>query len=218
MTTINEFLSKYTLERIKGIKNMNNPFNIYKPLDRGNSKLEKNILSFSLLPGVTCGQRCKGCYDLRALRYPSVRQKRLFNTWLSVHMIPELKRIIVQQIINSKTVEFIRIHVGGDFHSMDYFNMWIEIKKEVSKLKPGVKFYTYTKTHLGKELRKAGINCVESAVQGLGYNFGSLEKLKSFKRKNKGFTICPATLGKDVKCGKTCKACMVKKDILFVTH
>ena len=224
MATIANFIKENSIENLN-IKNtlMVNPFKKYKPLDQGNKKLNENIFSFSLIPVATCGTECKGCYDLRSLRYPSVQMKRKYNTWLAINNKTFLKNAIINQITKSKKVEFVRIHVGGDFFSLDYVAMWGEICQTVLALKPDVKFYTYTKSKFSDEISMGGINVVESTIKGLGYNFAKKERLDKFvaKKGNEDYTICPDTVKEttaNTKCGVTCTACMTTKKVLFVAH
>jgi len=220
MSTIANFIKENTIENLKNTV-MENPFNTYKPLDQGNIKLNKNIFSFSLIPVSTCVVDCAKCYDKRSLRYPSVRDKRQYNTWLAINETEKLKSLIVDQLLRSRTVEFVRIHVGGDFFSMEYLTMWAEIVSIVNEVKPDIKFYTYTKTKFSDELKMCGINVVDSKVKGLGFNFGKIEKLRTFMESNTEYTLCPATVketAEATKCGVTCTACMDKSEVLFVEH
>lgn len=199
--------------------NPDDVFANYKPLDRGNTKLCNNILSFSLLPMVTCGGKaCTGCYDLRSQRHPSVRKKRYVNTALAMHDSQYLADLIVAQLLNSKTCKICRIHVGGDFFSTEYVQLWIDIYNRVHAVKPNIQFYTYTKGENAKLLKNAGINVVRSLYPE-GYNFGTMEYLKPLVKKYKGY-VCPATLGKvpNKFCGNKCKACVVKENVFFKLH
>jgi len=219
METVKEFLKENSLKKLQSKSSYKMPFKKYLPLDKGNSKLYKNILSFSLLPVVTCDSWCKGCYDIRSLRHATVREKRRFNTWLAVNDRENLKAQIIKQIKNSKSAEFVRIHVGGDFFSIDYVNMWAEIKMWADENKPNVIFYTYTKTEHISALKSLEINVVDSILPNGSMNFDKLENLQAFRKKNKGYTICPATMKKkNVICGKTCNLCMAKSKVLFVKH
>lgn len=192
---------------------------VYKPLDKGNSKLNENILSFSLPPVMTCGRHCAGCYDVRSMRYPSVKAKRLLNLSMALHNMDDLEARIIKQIKNSRTVEYIRIHVGGDFFSDEYVNMWERIAFEVTLSKPNVKIYTYTKTKHTERLEGMGINVVASILPNKKMNFGSLDYVKSMAKEFNG-VVCPATV-KDVEpqfCGNKCKACMSNKFVMFKQH
>lgn len=199
-------------------------FKTYKPLDRGNKKLAKNILSFSLPSISTCGMYCKGCYDIRSMRYISARKKRYVNYSMAIHNPEKLADMIVKQILSSRTCEFVRIHVGGDFFSLKYVNMWGKIIARVQAKKPEIEFYTYTKSIFTNKLKGFGINVVKSLYGKDQFNYGSFEDMKVLAKKEKAF-ICPVTVmnavGKKVPdqyCGSACTACMVKEKVLFVQH
>lgn len=193
----------------------------YHPLDYGNDKLVKGIGSFSLLPVVTCNQRCKGCYDIRSLRHPAVRLKRVINTILasSKRHSNYLFDAIAQQVYRSRTITAVRIHVGGDFHSLEYAEFWAKLARDIKAYKPGLPIYTYTKTVYTDVLKSAGINVVKSRLDDGRFNFGKLETVKAMAKEFKG-TICPATMRKVEKhyCGDKCKACMNKENVFFVLH
>jgi len=198
-------------------------FKVYKPLDRGNKKLNTSILSFSLPSISTCGQYCKGCYDIRAMRYTSARKKRYVNYSMALHKRAELKALILKQIKNSRTCEFVRLHVGGEFFSLAYVKMWVEIVKEVKVTKPDIIFYTYTKSMFSGILKEGGINVVRSTYDG-DFNYGDLKYVRDMAKKNKGI-ICPVTVLASLKkkvpdqyCGKECTACMFKENVFFVKH
>ena len=198
-------------------------FKAYKPMDRGNKKLNTSILSFSLPSISTCGQYCKGCYDIRAMRYTSARKKRYVNYSMAYHKRDELKALILKQIKNSRTCEFVRLHVGGEFFSMEYVNMWQSICKEVKEENPDIRFYTYTKSIFTKFLKEAGINVVRS-IYPEGYNYGNLAYVRKMSKQYKGI-ICPVTVMASLKkkvpdqyCGKECTACMFKENVFFVKH
>lgn len=203
-----------------------NPLDIfkrYRPLDRGNSKLNPNILSFSLPSISTCGQYCEGCYDVKSFRHSSVRKKRYVNYSMAVHNPAELEASIIKQINNSRTVDFIRLHVGGEFFNIHYVKMWKRIVESINKSNPDIRFYTYTKSIYTKMLKESGINVVKSSYDE-GFNYGDLEYVREMSKKYKG-TICPVTvmasIGKKVPehyCGKECVACMFKEKVFFVKH
>lgn len=196
-------------------------FKKYLPLDRGNQKLFPNILSFSLLSFVTCPFECLGCYDVKAMRYTSCRAKRMLNTSMAIHNLELLERLIIKQILNSRSVEFVRIHVGGEFFNKSYIKMWIRIANKIHESKPAICFYTYTKKpEYTRILKGANINVVQSQY-GKDFNFAPYKDIKELAKKHKGI-ICPATLphnkGKKIQCGKDCSACMQMKNVFFVKH
>lgn len=198
-------------------------FKRYRPLDRGNKKLAKNILSFSLPSISTCGMYCKGCYDIRAMRYKSARKKRYVNYSMAVHNRKELKALILKQIKASHSCEFVRLHVGGEFFNLKYVKMWKEIAMELKESHPDIGFYTYTKSLFTGLLKEAGINVVRSLYPE-GYNYGSFEYVNDMRKTYKGI-ICPVTVMAHNKvkvpdkfCGSNCTACMNKENVFFVQH
>ncbi len=188
----------------------------YMPLDRGNKKLSKGVFSFSLLPVVTCEQHCPGCYDVKSLRYKSVRLKRIVNTMLAVNPShrERLFHDIFSQIKQATTCKYVRIHVGGDFFSAGYALKWCNLARGIN-----IPVYTYTKTNHTHLLKKGGINVVKSRLDDGSFNFGTLEELLPKVKAVNGY-ICPATL-RDVPdgfCGDSCRACMKKENVFFVKH
>ncbi|MCK5789179.1 MAG: hypothetical protein KAH32_09275 [Chlamydiia bacterium] len=209
------------LESLKGNVKAIEPlevFKVYKPLDRGNTKLAMNILSFNLLPVTTCEHICEGCYDIRSMRYTSVRKKRYINTSMAMYKEAILEEKIFNQIKRSRTCEYVRLHVGGDFYSKEYVALWGRIVKRVNEIKPTIKFYTYTKTGYTDTLKGFGINVVKSDYDGV-YNYAELEEVKALAKKHKG-VVCPATLGKVENgfCGSKCTACMKLENVFFKKH
>lgn len=135
----------------------------------GNKKLAKFIATFTLPAGKTCpfAESCRTVvgikdnkpklYDLQTgedhmqfrcyaasleVLYTSLRNMVNYNMQLlkACSSIEEM----VDLIDNSLPREYntIRLHVGGDFFSMDYFKAWAY----VAKLNPDYLFYGYTKS------------------------------------------------------------------------
>ena len=218
-------LLTYTLEDFTAVakqltfSEIINTFKVYRPLDRGNTKLHKSILSFSLLPVVTCNTRCKGCYDIKSLRYKSVMLKRIVNTLLACYAPHRNKlfQLIRKQISRSRTVKAIRIHVGGDFFSLAYAKKWNYLASQYSFLS----FYTYTKTEYTPILTMGNcINVVRSKLADGSNNFAQKQIILAKQKRIPNSIICPATLRTtpDHFCGSRCKACQTKQNVLFVQH
>lgn len=109
-------------------------------ISEGNSKTE--CYSFDLpakvtCPGMTeeCGSKCYAFNLMRA--YPAVGAKYERNLAFAETdgFVPHMIRCIPD------VCEF-RIHVSGDFHSIDYIKKWIAIASE----RPDVTFYAYTRS------------------------------------------------------------------------
>lgn len=191
------------------------------PLTAGNSKLDKSMLIMDLLAVSTClnCQDCKGlCYAMKAQRqYPGTYNRRAILTWLARYDLRTLELLIMKQLTTT-TRRIVRIHSAGDFLSQAYVDMWSRI---VTRF-PGIRFYTYTKVDglLDFSALKAcdNFNMVESVLPDGSINFGSLDyiraKAKAFKA-----AICPYGISKHaVHCGAECKACLTKKNVLFLVH
>lgn len=224
--TIKDYLKSTTISELEN-KSMPCPFTSYKPLDRGNLKLDSSILSFSLIPVNTCDGACKGCYDLKSFRHTSVCEKRKYNLHMVINELGSLQHQIIKQIKNSHTVKAVRIHVGGDFalgqYTEQYLNMWTDIVDIINNhfdLK--INFYTYTKTEHTERLKSIGINVVQSIREDFHFNYDTLENILEYQTRHPKWSICPVYKQNpdhdSVICGKTCKLCQTKSKVLFVLH
>lgn len=135
-----------------------------KPLNASwtkNAKLAKtsggryNVIGFGTLAdhdftdekGVkrnTCGGAlaCKGvCYAKQgAYLWDSVVKARKRN--LRLTMKKDFAALIVSDLERMRTVNTVRIHDAGDFHSQEYLDKWIAVAGAM----PHLTFYTYTKS------------------------------------------------------------------------
>ncbi len=130
---------------------------------KGNSKLGKNIFTFSIVSGYTCpfakdclakvdritGKLTDGpdtqfrCFSAsQEALFPAVRKSRWENFEKIVNAIKN--NTLVELIINSipKKATIIRVHVAGDFFSQSYFNAWMQVARN----RPDIIFYAYTKS------------------------------------------------------------------------
>lgn len=128
---------------------------------RGNAKLGKNVYHFSLPSGFTCpmaleclsranrktgkitdGKQTKfRCFSAsQECIFPSVRKARWHNFDALKGLSVDGMAALIDLSLPSKA-NIIRIHVGGDFFSQDYFDAWLT----VAKRNPEVLFYAYTK-------------------------------------------------------------------------
>jgi len=127
----------------------------------GNAKLPSFITSFSLPSGWTCPGAAKclarfnprtkkiedgkeqefRCFAAMDERYPAVRDNRWHNlkALKACDSALQMALLIDYSLPVSKVV---RVHVGGDFFSQDYFDAWMEVAKN----NPKTTFYAYTKS------------------------------------------------------------------------
>lgn len=130
---------------------------------KGNAKLGDEIHTFSLPAGYTCpgASQCLAYSDQATgkikdgkdqlfrcfaasdeSRYPSVRESRWrnFNLLRKAGSRSEMANLIHASI--PKKAKVVRIHVGGDFFSEDYFLAWCDAALRHQL----VRFYAYTKS------------------------------------------------------------------------
>lgn len=189
-----------------------------KLLKRGNSKIGKNTLCWSIAPVVSClnCEQCKKhCYALFPYRfYPQTKKAWDNNFFLAKSGL--FQKYIISQLEKTKVCEAVRIHVAGDFFSVEYIRQWHEIIKKF----PAIQFYGYSKVFdiLPVDDLNALENCniINSIAPDGGLNFGNKERVEYLQKQ--GFILCPATAGKQVNCGTTCKICLTKKQVCFNLH
>lgn len=135
-------------------------------LDALARKLGKPVYTFSLLSGFTCpyAKDCKSSAvetngKLKIVDGPdtlfrcfSASQEALFRNVYNSRKAngaivklaadaPDLAAAVIQQNLPKKA-GIIRIHVGGDFQTKNYFQAWLM----VAAANPGLLFYAYTKS------------------------------------------------------------------------
>lgn len=120
-----------------------------QPLVQGNSKLGRNLIwHFSMLAILTCPGRsalCENiCYALGFLFKQS--EKWAKARMLMRNQLDFVFRVSVQ--IRANFVKVLRIHVAGDFDSVEYIRKWIEIAQKHKT----VTFYGYTRSWQVSEL------------------------------------------------------------------
>lgn len=130
---------------------------------KGNAKLGADVCTFSIPAGWTCpgardclakaardtGQITDGpnvefrCFSASMeARQPSVRLSRWrnFDLLRSAKTREGMAELLKRSLPNKATL--VRIHVGGDFFSPDYFWAWVD----TASANPLVTFYAYTKS------------------------------------------------------------------------
>lgn len=127
--------------------------------------LGKRLYTFAMLSGHTCpfARDCRSSANLvsghwrivdgrailfrcfsasQEVLFNAVRKQRAHNTRIveiAARSVDVAKRVILASMPND--CEAIRIHIGGDFATLNYFDAWIE----VARARPHVLFYAYTK-------------------------------------------------------------------------
>ena len=137
---------------------------------KGNAKLGKDVLIFSLSAGHSCpgAKDCKSsvfqnadgsrriedgqdssfrCYAASAeIRLPKVYELRRHNydTLLSLRETSKMVNMILDSMhkANMKGITKVRVHESGDYFNFSYFRAWMEVATAF----PNVTFYSYTKS------------------------------------------------------------------------
>lgn len=189
-------------------------------LTKGNEKLHKSILGWSITPVKSC-LNCKGCAkDCYALgpyhRWPDV--KAAWDRNFELAKADNFKADVIGQIKRSRTCKAVRIHVAGDFFSQEYINTWAEIVKTC----PEKRFYGYTKVmHMfdfETLVNLPNMNLINSIARDGKINFGDETRVKELQ--DMGYRVCPATIpGNDVVCGGDgCTLCQEYDKVCFHIH
>jgi len=142
----------------------------FSPANRKLKALEtltgKKLFSFSILSGHNCpfAQDCQSfaietpkgvrirdgkhtkfrCFSAsQEVLYPNVYKSRKANGEI-VKLAAQSKRLAVNELLAAipKKCGIIRIHVGGDFKTQAYFDVWYK----VAQSRPDILFYAYTKS------------------------------------------------------------------------
>ena len=116
-------------------------------ISKGNIKVG-TIPNMSLTPGRTCSaEACKtclvqGCYACKSYRqYKNVRAAWNDNTEMALHNLPEMEKQFDAYFSGMNAPRYFRIHVGGDFVTHEYAEMWARVAAK----HPGTRFLAFTK-------------------------------------------------------------------------
>ena len=189
---------------------------------KGGGKVGLKVYTYSRPPIATCPgatELCKSiCYDLPySARYPSVKLNRASNLGSSIPPIPN-------------TAQKLRIHIGGDFDTVEYINNW---HRELSA-RPDVQAWAYTRSWAVPKLRRALerlrqlpnlqlFASVDRTTKGdppAGWRLAKLvnDPPVSVER---GSILCPEQTGKRPDC-ESCGYCFTPREktrhIIFLQH
>lgn len=110
----------------------------------GNSKLGERVYTFSRLPGKpggsytdsgTCPGMTAACGSVCYAKNMFTNKNALLDQFYRNTIDPDLSGL-------PEDAEIVRIHVSGDFDSVDYIESWIELVRE----RPEVRFFGYTRS------------------------------------------------------------------------
>lgn len=124
----------------------------YQPVKRlltkGNTKLGRHIMAWSIPNITTCPGRTALCEKLCYVSKYMGRYKLDYTPRLEATKRSDFVDRMVEEAGWAKVV---RVHVSGDFHSMEYIRKWVAIGKRCS----GTRFFVYTRSWRVPELLPA---------------------------------------------------------------
>ena len=188
-----------------------------------NSKLGRNIFSFSL-PTTTCSEyktkACdKYCYAKKGNFYfPQVKQSLERN--LVETKDPNFVHDTIKYI-RENYIRYVRIHASGEFYSVEYYDKWKQIAQECHN----TKFLAYTRnTTIDFSIKPSNL-IIYFSVDNTTKNINSTLKHKAYvintKQVIKHMQKVPFKINArfcDSKCFK-CKACFADRlNIAFKKH
>ena len=167
----------------------------------------------------TC-TNCNGkiaCYGMQGFYKFNIDNMAIKTVLIRKYLEWVKNAILAQLEIIGANVD-IRLHDTGDFDSIEYLNMWIDIIKAC----PNNRFWTYTKHEEYSNAFDAlpNANIVQSILP-CGYNFGHIDYILQAYRYLVAIGIkpyiCRCTIDKKQHC-YNCNSCILYKYVLFVEH
>lgn len=207
-------------------------------LEPGNKKTGQrsdyynSVFVWNIPPVSTCPGRSSWCtkYCYNGDDRPDIYPIGIWadNWWGCVHDRQSVKESIIGKIRNSPGKTALRIHSSGDFFSVEYINMWIEIVD----LCPDVDFWAYTRSWTVPILLESLYELKERINLQLFASWDDtmrpppkdwrLSFVDKHLPESKNITLnCPEqyNLSKDKTCA-SCRYCLIDKegDVFFVLH
>lgn len=116
-------------------------------ISNGNMKLG-TITNMSLTPGTSCSpEACatcykEGCYACKSYKaYKTVRNAWDTNTDMALNHLDLMEGELTAYFVSLNAPRFFRIHVGGDFITREYAEMWARVASRA----PHTNFLAFTK-------------------------------------------------------------------------
>jgi len=206
-------------------------------LTKGNSKLDKSVLCWSITPVKSC-LNCNDCKDTCYARKPYNRYPNVKKAWdrnykmaqsgeFVDHIIKQYENMNHKKITSYTRLVYgkrgltLRIHVSGDFFSQSYVDNWAMLSMRINKIYP-INIYTYTKVLDRFDFSELSQYCnVINSITPIGINYGN--ESHCLKLRKLGYMICPATqCHEDIICGggqiKSCNLCISRSKVAFIKH
>jgi hypothetical protein len=127
-------------------------YDLYDVFTKGNSKLGKSILVFSIPAIKTCPGRSKLCerlcYADQGFFMMHNVKDRLYNNW-KLSQKKHFAETVTELLNDVKPGTILRIHVAGDFYNAEYAEKWLYILKN----SPHIKAFAYTRSWRVPEIK-----------------------------------------------------------------
>lgn len=198
---------------------------------KGNLKIGPNVYTYSMLPITTCPGSTEWCRE-------SCYAKRVVDEEGIVSYIWDLNSRTPDVPPIPNDCKLLRIHVSGDFNSVEYIEQWIKRLEE----RPEVQVWAYTRSwrvpellpHLEKLRAMSGVNLFASMDESTeemppdGWRRAWIDgdkRLESVSEHNqrtidyKPSYICPEETGRKKDC-ESCGYCIFGHvgDVTFLKH
>lgn len=119
-------------------------------LGQGNTKLGECIFHFSIPAWETCPGRsaaCEVCYAMQG-RYRTYTVQDALQRAYDASQHDDFAHRMIREV-HRRWCQVVRIHVAGDFYSVDYACKWLEIVRRC----PDTIFYAYTRSWRVEDIR-----------------------------------------------------------------
>ena len=219
--TKKDIYAKYGIEYDTATQKIYNPFNnewITELLKDGNTKTGKAVKCWAMSTK-TCSIQCEKCYGKRGFyAFGNGLEMLNRNAELAMLHLDFFKRAIMAQCETFKDGTEIRIHVVGDFFSVEYVKVW----QGVIETYPQLIFWTYTKVtkYENAFAEYPNANIVKSVINGK-FNFGHCDHIidlyTELKDNGKNVHICRCGVDDNQHCSG-CHKCSLCDYVLFIEH
>ncbi len=194
-------------------------------IDEMHEKMQ-DVMKLANLNVITlpCPVHCPGCYcDNGCFNWPQNKALNLMKLILARFYMNWLEKALTAQI-DVEHLTQVRIHVAGDFFSIEYVEMWARI---ANRFTDTCIFWTYTKVKAALDILESVKNIfIVPSMTPFGFNFGTCAEL--IDRYNKlvklGYRVHICACGTDYEkhcsdCKHGCKAVGIECDyVLFIKH
>lgn len=202
-------------------------------VQKGNEKLGKGVYTTSLEAGASCGGASDWCTIHCYAKAIQSRRPNVLASWGgNLQLLREdpgaYEATMRLELAKRKAGDVVRVHVSGDFDSLEHLRLWVRIARDL----PELTFYAYTRSwndpNIGPEafdeLRSLPnfhlwASTDETMPAAPGWREARIFEHESDAREA-GYAVCPEQVGRKPSCS-ACGLCWKAGDkfkLAFVTH